>query len=161
MSARQGPMHNFHPPQRANAPDAQARNDRCQNRPHVQRTNIKCSLGKNRCTTSICLKGPTRQLRMLGKTDAKTDHTSRGPTQSARSARTDAQPPSASKGQHASWACSGRPMQNRPHVQRTSTMCSLGENRCTTSISLIQRAIALDAHARKGPMQNTTGAPMT
>ena len=103
VSARRGPMHNS-PPQRANAPDAHARKDRCQNRPHVQRTNTMRSLGKNRCTTSIRLKGQTRQARKLGKTDAKTDHTSRGPTQCVRSARTDARLP----------------------------MCSLGKNRCTT-----------------------------
>ena len=40
---------------------------------------------ENRCTTSI--------HPMLGKTDAKIDHTSRGPTQSVRSASTDAQLP--------------------------------------------------------------------
>ena len=79
VSARQGPMQNF-PPQRANAPDAHARKDRCQNRPYVQRTHTMRSLGK-----------------------------------------TDAQPPSASKGKRARCASSGRPMPKqttRPEDQR-------------------------------------------
>ena len=42
VSARLGPKHNFHTPQKAKASGAHAREDRCQNRPHVQRTNTKC-----------------------------------------------------------------------------------------------------------------------
>ena len=97
VSARQGPKHNFHTPQKAKAPGAHAREDRCQNRPHVQRTNTTCSLGKNRCTPSnvFAWQEPMHNF------------------QCVRSARTDAQLPYASKGKCARHACSGRPMPNQ------------------------------------------------
>ena len=91
VSARLGPKHNFHTPQKAKASGAHAREDRCQNRPHVQRTNTTCSLGKNRCTPSNVF---ARQ----------------------------------------------EPMHNFHQPYRANT---------------------LGAHARRGPMQDTTGAPMT
>ena len=90
-----------------------------------------CPLGKDRSTTSIRLERQMRQARMLGKTDAKTDHTSRGPTQCVRSARTEAQLPSASEDQHNVFA-----RQEPKHNFH-------------------------QPHARRGPMQDTTGAPMT
>ena len=115
MFARQEPMHNFHPPQRAKAPGAQARKDRCQ-----------------------------------------TDYTSRGPTQSVRSARTDAQLPSALKGKCARRACSGRPMPkqttrpedqhnvfarqepmhnfHQPHRGQMRLTRTLGGDRCKTPV---------------------------
>ena len=90
VSARQGPKHNFHTPQKAKAPGAHAREDRCQNRPHVQRTNTTCSLGKNRCTPSnvFAWQEPMHNF------------------QCVRSVRTEAQLPSASEGKCARRACS-------------------------------------------------------
>ena len=177
VSARQGPKHNFHTPQKAKAPGAHAREDRCQNRPHVQRTNTTCSLGKNRCTPSnvFARQEPMHNfqcshsartdahfpMRLLGKNRCTTSNAFAWQEpmhnfQYVRSVRTDAQLPYASKGKYARHACSGRPMpkqtrrpedqhnvfarqepkHNFHQPQRTNTMCSLGKNRSTTSISL-------------------------
>ena len=145
VSARLGPKHNFHTPQKANAPGAHAREDRCQNRPYVQRTNTMCSLGKNRCTfpnvfarqepmhNFQCVRSArtNAQLPMclLGKNQCTTSNVfaRQGPMHNFHTPRKANAP-----GTHAREdRC-----QNRPHVQRTNTKCSLGKNRCTTSISL-------------------------